>query len=371
VTLIVCGSCLIWSSLWLVIKPGLRHRGDRGGKRPVPCSIFMSTIDLQPEEPLVKASRIIAAFVLALFAVASAEAQTLLQYRWKQGDALVYTTTLKTDSTMSAMPGGADATFAQTMTQRIKLLAAAIAPDGTVTLHQSVEAVSVEMSTPMGKIAYDSGDPASAERDEGAQALGRVFGAMVGSTISVIMAPSGAIQRIEGVQKAYDKIIQELPKDRSATQMAESLKSVLSDAAIRAALEQSFPRMPPQPVKPGDTWTAQISLGSDATGRISGTQTMTLKQIDGAGAPGIATIGVALTLKQETTPPVGPAGMTMKIGDSRGTGEIEFDVTNGRIRTSTMKTEMPATMTAPGRDGRPANMKSTTTTSMKMELVGK
>ena len=86
-----------------------------------------------------------------------------------------------------------------------------------------------------------------ADRDEGAQALGRVFGAMVGSTISVVMAPTGAIQRIEGVQQVYDKIVKDLPTDRSATQMAASLKSVLSEEAIRAALEQSFPRMPPQP----------------------------------------------------------------------------------------------------------------------------
>ena len=186
---------------------------------------------------------------------------------------------------------------------------------------------------------------------------------------SVVMAPTGAIQRIEGVQKVYDKIVQDLPTDRSATQMAASLKSVLSEEAIRAALEQSFPRMPPQPVRPGETWTAQISLGSESTGRISGTQTMTFKRIDGADANGIATIAVALALKQESTPPIGPAGMTMKLGDSRGTGEIAFDVANGRIRSSTMKTEMPATMTAPGPDGRPSTMKSTTKTSMKMELV--
>jgi hypothetical protein len=317
----------------------------------------------------VKPTRIRAAFVLllALCAARDAAAQVSLQYRWKQGESVTYRTSLKTDSTMSGVAGMDDVTFTQTMSQQIKLLAAAVAPDGAVTLHQTIEAVKVEMQTMMGKISYDSANPKSGDLDEGSDALARVFGGMIGATVSVVMAPNGAIQRIEGVQKVYEKVAQGLPSDRSAAQMAQTLKSVLSEPAIRAALEQSFPRLPPQPVKPGETWTGQLSLGSDITGRIAGAQTMTLKRLDEPS--GTATIGVALTLKQESAPPVGPAGMTMKLGDSRGEGEIEFDVASGRIRKATMKTEMPSTMTGTGPDGRPASMKNTTRTSMTMEEV--
>lgn len=306
------------------------------------------------------------ALVLGVSAATAARAQTVLQYRWKQGEAIVYRTTLKTDSTMSGLAGG-DVTLSQTMTQRIKLLAAAIAPDGTATLHQTIEAVRVEMDTMMGKVAYDS-EHANTGGDEASQALARVFGGMVGTTLTVTLSPNGAIGRIDGVQKVYDKIAQDLPRDRSAAQMAQTLKSVLSEESIRAALEQSFPRLPPQAVKTGDTWTGQIALGSDATGRISGTQTMTLKRLDGGDA-GVATIAVALALKQESSPPVGPSGVTMKLGDSKGEGEIEFDVGAGRIRKATMKTEMPSTMTGQGPDGRPATFKNATKTSMIMEEV--
>ena len=309
--------------------------------------------------------RTIAAVVvlLLLSAAAQAQAQVTLQYRWKQGEALVYRTTMKTTTTMSGMQEMGDVSFEQTMTQRIRLLAAAVAPDGSVTLHQTTEAVRVEMGGPMGKASYDSDNPKSGEADDETRALGRVFGGIVGTTLSITMAADGAVQRIDGVQKVIDKITQ----DNAGSPMAPGLKSVLSPEAIRASLEQSFPRLPPQPAKPGETWTAQVALGTAAIGRIVGTQTFTLKSADGP----IAAIAVALALTQESAPPIGPAGTTMKMGQGKGDGQIEFDVANGRIRKSTMSTDIPSTMTTTGRDGRPATMKNSAKTSMTMELVEK
>ena len=308
------------------------------------------------------------AVVVALSIVAASAADDpVLRYRWVQGDVVTYRTTLKTISTISGMPGMGDVSLEQTMIQRIRLLAAAVAPDGSATLQQTTEAVSVEMTTPMGKVAYDSADPKVSADNEAAAALGKVFGGMIGSTISISMAATGAIQRIDGIQRVLDKIAQEVPQDRSSATMLQSLKSVLSEEAIRASLEQSFPRLPVEPVKQGGTWTGQVALGSSVIGRVSGTQTFTLKSIDGE----VAAIAVALVLKQESSPPVGPSGMTVKLGDSKGDGEIAFDVAHGRIRKSTMQTDMPSTMTTTGPDGRPAMMKNATKTSMTMELVEK
>jgi hypothetical protein len=307
----------------------------------------------------------VAAFVALTAAGAQAQGPVSLQYRWKQGDAVTYRTTLQTTTTMSGMPGMGDVTLGQSMTQRIKLLAAAVAPDGSATLHETIEAVSVKMDTPTGSVAYDSENANAAADDEAAAGLGKMFGGIIGGTISVAMAPNGAIQRIDGVAKLVDKVMQDLPSDRSALQIAQGLKSVLSDEAIRASLEQSFPRLPGHDVKPGDTWTAQVALGSPATGRIAGTQTMTLRSVDG----GTATVDVALGLKQESTPPIGPQGMTLKLGDSHGAGSIDFDVAGGRIRKATMTTDMPSTLTTTGPDGRPATLTRATKTSMTMEEI--
>jgi hypothetical protein len=311
----------------------------------------------------------VAALVVLTAASAFAQPAVSLQYRWKQGESIVYQTTLKTDSTASGVPGAGDVTFGQTMKQRITLLVAAVAPDGTATLHQTVEAVSVEMTTPVGTIAYDSANPATADKDDGSRALAKVFGGMVGTTISVTMARDGTIQRIDGADKALARILQDLPHDRAGAQMMQSLKSVLSEDSLRASISQSFPRLPTHDVKAGDTWTAEVPLGNDAAGRISGTQTMTLKMFDGADEVATATIAVSLVLKQESAPPLGPSGAIVKLGASKGEGEILFEITHGRIVTATMKTEIPSTMTTTAPDGRPVTMKSLARSSMTMEVV--
>ena len=316
-----------------------------------------------------RVSACVSGLALVALAATSAQAQApvRLQYRWQQGQAVTYQTTLKTDSTASGIPGAEDVTFSQTMRQRIRLLAAAVGPDGTATLQQTVEAVSVDMTTPVGTISYDSADPKSADKDDGSRALSTVFGGMVGATISVTMTPDGTIQRIDGAEKALDKIMHDMPQNRPNPQMLQSLRSVLSEDSLRASLAQSFPHLPPQLVKVGDSWTAQVALGAQAAGRITGTQTLTLQSIDGADARGTATIAVALVLKQESAPPLGPSGAIVKLGDSKGTGEILFDLSHGRIVKATMNTEVPSTMTTSTRDGRTVTMKNLSKTSMTME----
>jgi hypothetical protein len=290
-----------------------------------------------------------------------AQAQVTLQYRWEQGQAITYQTTLKTDST-ATIPGADDVTVHQAMTQRIKLLAAAVAPDGTATLQQTVEAVKVDMTTPLGTISFDSAAPKRDDTDDVSRALANVFGGMVGTTISVTMAPDGAIQRIDGADRALDKIAHDLPQDRPSQQMLQSLKSVLSEDSLRASLSQSFPRLPPQPVRPGDNWTAPQALGGPA-GKIAGTQTLTLTSIDGTHA----TIGVALVLTQQSASPLGPSGAIVKLGDIRGTGEILFDISQGRIVKATMNTELPSTMTTSTPEGHTVTIKNLSKTSMTME----
>jgi hypothetical protein len=302
--------------------------------------------------------------------VAPSLAQTTLQYRWTQGDVLLYRTVLKTTTNVKGGPAGAvEQTLTQTQT--VKLLVAAVGPDGSATLRQTIESVLMEINGPMGKMAYDSTKPPPADDEDPRRAtLAKTFGAMVGEAISVTMAPTGAVRSIAGTQRIIDKLMKGLPMDPLAAGLAQNIKAMLSDDALRTSLEQSFSRMPDQPVKPGDTWTSEQTLGVDVIGRITGTSTFTLKAIEGTGDAAVARIGVVLAIRQESTP--GAAGpMTVKLGASKGEGELLFNIGKGRVERNSMRTEMPSTITMRGREGGPATMQNNTTTTMTMERIEK
>jgi hypothetical protein len=136
-------------------------------------------------------------------------------------------------------------------------------------------------------------------------------------------------------------------------------------------LGQSFPKLPAQPVKPGDTWTGQIALGNQTIGRIAAALTFTLKHVDG-GASGRATVTAAMKLTQAVKPPAaGATRMTMTLADSRGEGELVFDIGRGRIVTNTMRTEMPSTVSLIAPDGSPVTFHNRVRTDAAMELVDK
>jgi hypothetical protein len=301
--------------------------------------------------------------------VIHASAQTTLQYRWTQGDILLYRTVLKTTTNVTGPAG--PVTQALTQTQTVKLLVAAVAPDGSATLRQTIESVAVEISGPLGKMAYDSTKPPPASDEDPRNAtLAKTFGAMVGEAMSVTIAPSGAVRGIAGTAKIVDKLMKGLPMDPFAAGLAQNIKAMLSDDALRTSLEQSFSRMPEQPVKPGDTWTSEQTLGVDVIGRITGTSTFTLKAIEGTGDAAVARVGVTLAIRQESTPGTG-ASVTVKLGASKGEGELLFNVAKGRVERNSMRTEMATTVTMRGREGGPSTMQNNTTTSMTMARVEK
>lgn len=253
----------------------------------------------------------------------------------------------------------------------MKLTVAAVNVDGTATLRQSIEAVSMEVTTPAGKIAYDSAKPPGEDADPRVVAMSKTAGGMVGEAISVTMTPTGAIKRIDGAARIADKLIASLPRDPMSGGLAQNIKTMLSEDALRNSLEQSFARMPDQPVNIGSTWTSEQSIGADATGKIVGTSTFTLKAVEGTGDAAVARIAVALALRQESVPAAG-ASAAMKLGaGSKGEGEVLFSLGRGLIETHTMRSDMPMTVTMRGPDGGTMTRQTSTKTSMTMQRIDK
>jgi hypothetical protein len=236
----------------------------------------------------------------------------------------------------------------------------------SATLRETFESMKMDMDGPMGRIAYDTAAPSSPANPM-VQSLKQTLEAIAGASVTVVQASDGTIRKIEGASKIIEALTRSMQNDPAAAQTVQGLKAAFSDDALTTTLGQSFPKLPPGPVKVADTWPAQTAMGNEMIGRVVGAVTFTVKAIEDA----IARIDVGLVLKQEIAPPPAASGMSVKVGDARGTGDLVFDVARGRIRESSMKTDMPSTMSVPSPDGSTANLENKTTTTVRMTLVEK
>jgi hypothetical protein len=309
--------------------------------------------------------------VLVASAAYAAGQPVTLRYKWTQGDIITYRNVVRTTSHATGGPRGPE-TFEQTMTQTIKLTVAAVNPtDGSATLRHAIEAVSIDVTTPAGKFAYDSGRPVADDADPRVIAMSKTVGGMVGEAVSVTVSSTGAVRRIDGAARIAQKLIDNLPRDPMSGGLAQNIKGMLSDDALRAALEQSLSRLPEQPVSIGDTWTAEQAVGADATGKLLGKSTFTLKALEGAGDAQVARIAVSLALRQDEVPSAG-ASTVVRLGQgSKGDGEVVFDLARGRIETNTMRTDLPSTVTMRAPDGGTLTLQNNSKTVMTMTRVDK
>jgi hypothetical protein len=185
------------------------------------------------------------------------------------------------------------------------------------------------------------------------------------------MAPTGEVQKVEGLSKLTEKMFQSLPQDPAAAGILDGLKANLSDDSMRSTFMQTFAQFPNKPIKSGDSWNTQVSVGNPMLGGLITSTTSTLKSVEGEGSNRIATIVTSSAIKQDPSKPpqANPMGLTMQMGNGVGDGEQVFEAGTGRFRGSTTHITMPMTMSGTGPDGTALSMKTSVKTTTTVELV--
>jgi hypothetical protein len=312
--------------------------------------------------------RVVCLALVAIVAGVSlaARQEVTLRYSWPKGETLRYRVTQQTTTTLSGMPGApGDVSLDQSTLQVIRNVAKDVAADGTTTLDQTLESVKMEINTPVGKMGYDSAKPAP-PGNPGEEMLAKMFSAMVNASFTVTMAPTGVIQKVEGVSKLGEKILAGLPQNAQAEQMLGGLKATLSDDGMKATLTQGFPQMPEKPVKPGETWKGSFDMRNDGIGRIIFSNESTLKDVQGS----IATIQSKMTIAQDPKVPASaPMGLKLTLGAASGQMEMAFDTAKGRIQKAVTQFVMPMTMSGAAPDGTTLNLQNNAKTTLTIELV--
>jgi Family of unknown function (DUF6263) len=304
-------------------------------------------------------------------AVSARRQDVSLQYRWTKGEAIRYRIAQVSATTVSGLPGGmGDMTIDQSTTQVLRTVAEEIAPDGTTTLRQVVESIKMDMSSPMFTTSFDSANPDAGANPMSAMLKG-VLGPMIGASFTLVMAPTGEVQKVEGLSALAEKVFKNVSQDPAAAGVLDGLKANLSDDAMRSMMAQTFAQFPSRPLKVGETWEGQVSASNPILGTLVTSVSSTLKAVDAEGANRVARIATSLTIKRDATKPAppNPMGLTMEMGDATGGGEQFFDAVSGRFLRSTIKIAMPMTMSGAAPDGTPLNLTTTVKNTTTVDIV--
>jgi hypothetical protein len=316
-----------------------------------------------------------AIFALSLFAtllwatVASAQ-NVQLRYRWNKGEEIRYRMTMQTSMNANLpLQGVGDLSIKTATTSTIRIVVDDVAADGKVTLKETIEAVHLESeSNAPGappKTVYDSAS-GIAPTDPAAQGLA----AIIGQPITFVMLPSGAAEKVEGMNQIMEKVLGGQPGAAAGAAAAGlDLRRMFSDENMNNMFADFFP-FPDRALETGDTWDRRRTVDMPILGKMTNVETLTLRSVEN----GIAHIGIARSLTQESPGGLGP--IIMKIEYTPTDGELLFDVAKGRLQRTTGSTAQSITMTftpPPGANLPPGAipeippMKSTT--SIVMELL--
>ena len=311
------------------------------------------------------------ALILTLLcgSLVAARQDVTLRYRWTKGDALRYRVTQQTTTTITGIPGMDNLTIDQSIIQVVKMTVAEVAPDGTATLNQSVESFKMNTASPMFNAGYDSEKPDAATDDLSAR-LKAVLAPMIGQSYNVVMAPTGEVVKVEGISKLAEKMFSNMSADPASAGVLDGLKASLSDESMRSLMGQSFAQAPNRPLKIGESWTSEILQSNPMLGGTITSVKLTLKTVGGDDPKRVATIGLDSSVKQDPAKPASPnpMGLTLQLSTGTGDGEQVFDLAAGRLVRSTVRMNLPMSMSGQGPDGTPMNLstlvKGTTTTEL-------
>jgi Family of unknown function (DUF6263) len=298
--------------------------------------------------------------------------EATLRYRWTKGETARYRLTQQSTSTITGLPGGmGDITIEQSTAQVYRIAAKDVAADGTTTLDQMIESVTMQMDAPpMGKMSFDSTKPDAPSGSPMDDMLKKMLTPLVGAPFTLTLTSTGSVQKVEGLSQAVEKMFASLPQDPQMQGMMSGLKANLSDDGMKGMFSQGFAQLPQQAVKPGDTWKTSFTIPNPAIGMMTTTTVSTLQGVEGSGANQVAKIATKLTITQDPdSKGQMPMGMTAKLGTATGDGEVLFDLAKGQARKGVTRLTMPLTISGSAPDGTTMNMMSTVKTTLTIEIV--
>jgi len=309
---------------------------------------------------------LVAAAAIAVAAGTSAPAlhgqDTALRYRWTKGTPLRYRTVQESNIAMTGIPGAGDMSLTTTVTEVHLITPADVAADGTATLNVKFESMKLDLVTPMGNMSIDSAATAAPSEPALADAQ-KMLQAIVGESVTMVMAPTGAVKSVEGMAKLSAKLKAAMP---AGSPLMQSFDTMLSDDAFKGTMGQSFANLPDKVVKPGETWTTTMNV-PNPIGAMTQTNTFTSKGVEHVEGKELTRVAVAQKISVAPGGTIGPMSLTVKEGT--GEGDLLLDHRLGQLVRSTARMTLPMTMSMAAPDGTSMNIAGLTKINVTLALV--
>jgi hypothetical protein len=267
--------------------------------------------------------------VALLFAASgSAQAQTTLKWKFKQGEKFGYVSEQKTVSKGNVMGMEIETNMNQTtdVTWSIK----SVDSEGVAEMTQTIDRIRMKMETPFGSLDYDSKDSKNAEGQFG-EIMGPILSLMAGAEMTMKMEPNGTVRDV----KLPEKLVESLRTNPALAQFG----SMFSEDGIKQMTQGgagSLGAFPKGGVSKGQTWDKKAEM-KNPFGNIVVSTVSTYVGPDTRNGAKVEKIDLKMT---QTIEPA-PGGMfEIKITSQDSSGSAYFDNSVGRLVAQELKQKM-------------------------------
>jgi len=240
-------------------------------------------------------------------------AATQLQWKLAKGKTYYQRTMIDQQITQTMM--GQEQKIEQNTGIGLKLQVLDVDPQGNMQIQYTYLWTKSKQVSPMGQVDYDSSRQPAA-----VPAGAEVFAALLGQSFTAKVTPKGKVLDVNGVEQVRDTVLKKLPPGADATVMTGPLAAYLDKDSLKQMIETGMAIYPDKPVNVGDSWSKEVSIVMGFKVVIQSKWTLQKEQ------GGVATIGLAATLRSDPNgPPMDAGGMKVK-ADMKGTQEGTLQV---------------------------------------------
>lgn len=152
---------------------------------------------------------------------------------------------------------------------------------GVKTVKSTYQRVKMEMDMPNAKIDIDTDKPQDTTTMDGnpLNMMSPMFYAIKGKSFTMKVDAEGKVTEVNGIQEMQEAMLNGLNVDEEAREQFEiGFKSQFNEENLKQSFSQAFNIFPNKPVKVGDSWNKEMTMGG---GAMKMNTTYTVKSISG------------------------------------------------------------------------------------------